>query len=118
MKRVDEQDPRDFRFRGAATSLLALAIALGFWSRGRRDDQDDSRAAPLLIIDPNCAPLEVFSALPRLGPSHLLSIDSARRRKPFRSLDDFDLRVKGVGSATIQAIKKHFVFRTKNSRSE
>ena len=35
--------------------------------------------------------------LPRLGPALVKRIVAERERKPFRSLDDFDARVRGIG---------------------
>ena len=115
-KDFDDRDLDGFAVRIWAFTILFFAIALAWRSRERRDDRDATRSSPTLRIDANSAPIEVFSALPRLGPSHLRAIDAARKQKPFRSLEEFDLRVKGVGPATIDAIKEHLVFETNKSR--
>lgn len=110
MRGSDARDRGEFQGREVAIALLCATGALAAWSSERRDDRDVSRPSPLLIVDPNVAPIEVFSALPRLGPSHAAAIDLARRERPFRSPEDFDLRVRGVGPATMRAIQDHFVF--------
>ncbi len=46
-------------------------------------------------------------ALPRLGPSLVGRIVAARAQAPFRSVDDLDARVRGLGPATIKALRPH-----------
>ncbi|MDR3638492.1 MAG: helix-hairpin-helix domain-containing protein [Isosphaeraceae bacterium] len=62
---------------------------------------------PALVVDLNTAPREVLQALPRLGPVLVDRIVTAREEAPFRSLDDFDARVKGIGPATIAALRPY-----------
>ena len=57
--------------------------------------------APRLIVDPNTAPPLVLGALPHLGPAKVRCIIAARDHARFRSLDDLDARVKGIGPATL-----------------
>jgi DNA uptake protein ComE-like DNA-binding protein len=62
---------------------------------------------PLLVVDPNTAPPRILMALPRLGPSLVGRIVAARAEAPFRSIDDLDARVRGLGPATIKALRPH-----------
>lgn len=62
---------------------------------------------PPLVVDPNTAPPQVLLALPRLGPSLVGRIVAAREEAPFRSIDDLDARVRGLGPATIKALRPH-----------
>jgi competence protein ComEA len=64
-------------------------------------------APPRLIVDPNTAPPAVLQALPRLGPALVARIVEARQETPFRSLDDLDARVRGIGPATIAALRPY-----------
>jgi len=92
-------------------ALLATAGAVGLGAVAPVGDQA-SRALPPLVVDPNSAPPPVLSALPRLGPSLVGRIEAARSNAPFRSLDDFDHRVRGIGPATIDALRSHLRFDT------
>lgn len=85
--------------------LLLLAfcgVAFQFFT-GRDHRRDD--APPRLIVSLNDAPAPVLGTLPRLGPARVDAILAARRKQPFASLDDFDLRVRGIGPATRKAIQ-------------
>src|SRR3954452_25083971 len=63
--------------------------------------------APRLVVDPNTAPPPVLGALPKLGPTLVGRIVAARGKAPFRSLDDLDARVRGIGPATVEALRPH-----------
>lgn len=79
-------------------ALLGLClVALASSSRGVPPP------LPALILDINTAPPQVLSVLPGLGPTLLGRIVAARGERPFRSLDDLDRRVKGVGPKTVAA---------------
>jgi competence protein ComEA len=62
---------------------------------------------PPLVVDPNTAPPEVLLALPRLGPALVRKLVAERAKAPFRSLDDLHRRVRGIGPATIAALRPH-----------
>ena len=62
-------------------------------------------AAPPLVVDANTAPRAVLEALPRVGPVLAGRIVAAREDEPFRSLDDLDRRVRGIGPVTIAALR-------------
>jgi competence protein ComEA len=62
-------------------------------------------AAPRLIVDPNTAPPVVLAALPHLGPAMVGRIVAEREKAPFRSLEDLDIRVRGIGPATATALR-------------
>lgn len=70
----------------------------------------DVPVAPILKVDPNTAPIEVLLALPRLGPTLAERIEKERESQPFRSIDDLDDRVRGIGPATRRAIEPYLTF--------
>jgi hypothetical protein len=61
--------------------------------------------APRLIVDPNTAPAEVLTALPHLGPAMVGRIIAQREKALFRSLEDLDARVRGIGPATAASLR-------------
>ena len=65
---------------------------------------------PTLAVDPNTAPAPVLMALPTLGPALAGRIVEAREEAPFRSIDDFDRRVKGIGPARVAALRPFLRF--------
>jgi competence protein ComEA len=85
-------------------TLAALALAAGPWGT---EVPDPPAPTPCLVVDPNRAPPEVLAALPKLGPALVGRIVEARDEAPFRSLEDFDLRVRGIGPATLAALRPH-----------
>ncbi|MCA1686130.1 MAG: helix-hairpin-helix domain-containing protein [Planctomycetia bacterium] len=89
-----------------SVALLLAASLAGLKSpEGRRPAID-----PTLAVDPNTAPPQVLLALPRLGPVLVGRIVAERERRPFRSLDDFDARVRGVGPATAAGLRPFLRF--------
>jgi len=66
-----------------------------------------SAPMPPLVVDPNTAPPQVLMALPRLGPSLVGRIVEAREIAPFDSIEDLQRRVRGLGPATIKALRPH-----------
>jgi competence protein ComEA len=82
-----------------------MAVFLLLMSKGSEDK--DTPAFPSLVVELNTAPPEVLSALPRLGPARANAILEARKQAPFRSFEDFDRRVRGIGPATVAAIKPY-----------
>ncbi len=96
----------------AARCLLLLgatAGALGLCSATPRQTGTISRV-PTLQIDPNTVPPEVLLALPRIGPVLARAIVAERETASFRSLDDMDRRVRGVGPATVGALRPYLRF--------
>jgi DNA uptake protein ComE-like DNA-binding protein len=89
--------------RGWMTLSGALA-ALGLWC-GTGTPDGPPGPEPRLVVDPNTAPAGVLGALPKLGPSLIGRIVTARDEAPFRSLDDFDERVRGIGPATLASLR-------------
>ncbi len=65
---------------------------------------------PSLIVDANTAPDSVLGALPGIGPVLAGRIVEARETRPFRSLDDLDRRVKGIGPVKAAALKPFLRF--------
>ena len=92
--------------------LLVLAIPLGlrFLAQPGSVAHDPVASWPDLAVDANTAPVAVLEALPGLGPALVGRIDSARRAEPFRSLDDLDRRVKGIGPAKASALRPFLRF--------
>jgi len=89
--------------RGWLTLGGALA-ALGLMC-GKGAPEGAPAPGPRLVVDPNTVPAEVLGALPKLGPSLVGRIVEARERAPFRSIDDLDVRVRGIGPATLASIR-------------
>jgi competence protein ComEA len=85
-----------------AGSLRLLAVAPG--------DDPGPRDVPRMIVDPNTASAAVLSALPRLGPALVGRIAAARVLEPFQSLEDLEVRVRGIGPATAEALREHLRF--------
>ena len=89
-----------------ATAFLALGLdgvhALLVTDRPPPDLQ--------LVINPNSAPAGVLTALPRLGPALVSRIVGERELEPFRSLDDLDRRVRGIGPAATASLRPVFRF--------
>ena len=67
-------------------------------------------ALPSLLVDANSAPLPVLEALRGLGPVLSGRIVEAREIQPFRSMDDFDRRVYGIGPAKVAALRPFLRF--------
>lgn len=94
--------------RGGLTFLAAVgALGLLAVSPGVDGPTPD---APQLVVDPNGAPPGVLGALPKLGPALVSRMIEAREEAPFRSLDDLDARVRGIGPATAEALRAHLRF--------
>ncbi len=91
--------------RGGLTFLTAV-VALGLLGVSGTA-KGPYVVMPPLIVDPNTAPPAVLNALPKLGPAMIRRIVAAREEAPFRSLDDLDARVRGIGPATIVALRPH-----------
>jgi len=86
-------------------SVLAALGAAGLLYAARESGRSAAPPPPTLVVDLNTAPREVLGALPRLGPVLVERIVAAREEAPFRSLDDFDARVRGIGPATVAALR-------------
>jgi competence protein ComEA len=90
-----------------ASSSLLFAFLLGaaaIWP--------DDRPAPeiALVADPSADPPEVLAALPRLGPVLVDRIVTERRHGRFASLEDLNVRVRGIGPATAAALRPFLRF--------
>jgi competence protein ComEA len=92
---------------GPARGLLIIVAALGACAllRASWSSRGASSPLPRLVVDPNTARPEVLCALPRLGPVLAGRIVAARAEAPFRSLDELDTRVRGIGPATLRALR-------------
>ncbi len=86
--------------------LLGLALA---WASPPADGPALD-PPPLLRIDPNTAPAAILTSLPRLGPTRISALLAAHHQRPFASADDLERRVKGIGPATISAMRPYLRF--------
>jgi competence protein ComEA len=91
--------------------LATVAIVLAIGLVRAQGPEGATTEAPRLVVDPNTAPPAVLAALPSLGPGRVKAIVAAREAEPFRSLEDLDARVKGVGPATMAAIRPYLEVR-------
>ena len=87
-----------------AAVVFIAAAGLGVVAGGAKGP---AVAPAVLVVDPNTAAPGVLLALPRLGPTLVDRIVEARRRAPFRSIEDFDARVRGIGPVTIEALRPY-----------
>jgi DNA uptake protein ComE-like DNA-binding protein len=87
--------------------ILLAAIVGSALARVSGGDSGPEVALPTLSVDANSAPEPVLGALPGLGPVLSSRIVEAR---PFRSLDDFDRRVYGIGPAKVAALRPFLRF--------
>ena len=86
--------------------LVGGTLALGWTSwREKRPSVN-----PALVVEVNIDPPEVLVALPRIGPTLVARIVEARRERPFRSLEDFDVRVRGIGPVAVKALRPFLRF--------
>jgi Helix-hairpin-helix motif len=89
--------------------VVAGSLAAGLaWSSG--DDRAGTQPLPSLVVDANLVSAPVLEALPGLGPVLAGRIVEARQASPFRSLDDFDRRVYGIGPAKVAALRPFLRF--------
>lgn len=102
------QGTSPFGWNGPVRGLLVISLMLGValeWIRGDARQRSGETAAPRLVVNLNDAPAAVLQTLPKVGPARVGAILQARRVRPFRSLDDFDERVRGIGPATRNALE-------------
>jgi competence protein ComEA len=97
--------------RALASLILVLTTMIGVsaW-RGRKTNTPN----PRLLIDPNTCPPSVLPSLPRIGPVLASRIVEERSRRPFSSLDDLDLRVRGIGPTTAAAMRPYLRFESES----
>ena len=75
-----------------------------------------SRVVPVLLVDPNTAPASVLEALPHVGPSLARRLIEQREIRPFESIEELRLRVRGLGPATMARLAPHL--RIKSERED
>lgn len=101
----------------AASGVILVAIALGALAARHRREHPPTAAIAIVApaiergggdrerVDLNQADPEILERLPRIGPSLARRIvDDRTERGPFRTVDDLD-RVRGIGPATLEAIR-------------
>jgi competence ComEA-like helix-hairpin-helix protein len=108
--------PRDVRRVSspiAACGVILVAIALGALAARHRAERPSE--APVVLVAPSAEPAgpldlnradaRALEALPRIGPSLAQRIVEDRdARGPFHHVDELD-RVRGIGPATVDAIR-------------
>ena len=90
-------------------SVIAFVLGLVLLVVARPDSRPVTLSGPLRI-NPNTAPPALLSSLPQIGPARLKALLAEREKAPFRSLEDLDARVRGIGPATREALRPHLVF--------
>lgn len=102
----------------AASGVILVAIALGALAARHRREHPPTAAIAIAVpavteraeaererVDLNRADPELLERLPRIGPSLARRIvDHRTEHGPFRTVDDLD-RVRGIGPATLEAIR-------------
>jgi Helix-hairpin-helix motif len=92
-----------------AAAVVGLALALGFARQGVPAPAfADAKVPPELRLDPNTVPPEVLTALPHVGAALVDRWVAARQEQPFRSLEDAQARVHGLGAATLEQLAPYF----------
>jgi competence protein ComEA len=93
-------------------AVLAIAAAVGLMAGrpGRPRAARPVLAAMVLRLDPNAATAEALEALPAIGPTLARRIVEAQADGPFRSPEDLQARVRGIGPATLARIKPYLRF--------
>lgn len=89
-------------------TVLALASALSLALRAFPSPAIETPPI-LLSVEVNSAPGAVLDTLPGLGPVLAGRIVEAR---PFRSIEEIDRRVKGIGPAKAAALRPYLRFAT------
>jgi competence protein ComEA len=79
-----------------ATAVMGLSVLC---------DRQGPAPDPALVVDPNTAPRAVLLALPGLGPVLVDRIIEGRQAGRYTSLHDLDVRVRGIGPATVNALR-------------
>jgi hypothetical protein len=94
-------------------TVMAGILSMGLFAISRRGVGPPPAPVADLVVDPNSAPPEVLMALPRLGPVLVGRIVAERREAPFSSLADLDARVRGIGPATVEALRPYLRIETR-----
>lgn len=63
-------------------------------------------SGPVLRVDANTATEVELETIPGIGPAIAARIAQERRKAPFRSLEDLEQRVRGVGPASLQRMRE------------
>jgi competence protein ComEA len=112
----------------AASGALLVAIAIGSLAARHRALRPPRQAAPIATapasadlaaapIDLNRAPAEELERLPRIGPALAARIVAEREAHgAFARIEDL-ARVRGIGRATIEAIRPLVVVRSDSDRA-
>ncbi|WP_422929861.1 ComEA family DNA-binding protein [Singulisphaera sp. PoT] len=86
--------------------VLAASGTLALLTLAPRDEPPAELPSGL-VLDPNTARPEVLGALPKVGPALVARILEAREESPFRSVDELEGRVRGIGPATLETLRPY-----------
>ena len=104
---------RAIRLQAGGTVLASLLLLI---------QSAGSQAPPsppvALRLDVNRAPEAVLTALPGIGPGRARAIAAARQAQPIDSLVDLELRVRGLGPRTANAIRPFLRFPNEQPRPQ
>ena len=93
--------PADCEAPGERRAEAGHSVELSCASPGSgRPVRGPARRLLGLPIDPNLADAATLETLPGVGPARALAILEARRRQPFRRVEDLE-RVPGIGPRTV-----------------
>lgn len=90
-------------------ALMVVGIVLMVVGRSdrNRDRGAAGRAAPVLVLDLNEAPIGALSALPGVGRNLARRIIADRQERPFGSPAELQERTPGVGPGTLARLAPH-----------
>ncbi len=92
------------------SAVLLFSVGLiGFTSGEGIPASVPGRAADFRL-DPNVAEPALLEILPGLGPAKVQAIVAERQKAPFRSLEEFQQRVKGIGPASSARLRPYLRF--------
>lgn len=106
----------DSRRRGRVILLLfAIAGALSVIQGGMKVMNQTPAEPHSLRVDLESVPPQVLMALPQIGPARMEAILAEGRKGPFRSIEDVDRRVKGIGPAISSGLRPYLRFGSDDS---
>ncbi|HEU5116289.1 MAG TPA: DUF655 domain-containing protein [Isosphaeraceae bacterium] len=111
MKNETPTDPHRASYTRVWISVVLLfAVSLIGLTSGEGVPPSVSGHPADFRLDPNVAEAGLLEILPGLGPARVQAILEERQKAPFRSLEEFQQRVKGIGPASSARLKPHLRF--------
>ena len=90
--------------------IIAIVALVSLEARSPRAQPAHPLVLPTVRLDPNTASFGQLLALPSIGPARARAIIAAREERPFRSLEDLQQRVRGIGPVTSRLVRSHLRF--------